>query len=129
MNCVEKRISQNGSTLTEPTEDKSARGKATLNLSAPAKEILDQIREKTGVPKETALTRILEWFAELDPRLRLAVIVNDETTRDELLRTALANMLDETKELSYTDALGQMQTFINTMAARAKQSKAKTRGK
>lgn len=59
-----------------------------------AKAIIEGIREDTGVPKTEALTRILEWFAGLDRKLRIAVLTRDPDTRRELTRLVLRDMAD-----------------------------------
>lgn len=92
MICDDKKNSQNGSTVANDTDD-SKRGQVILNLSPRANQLVKGIRATTGVPKEVALTQIIEWFSTLDPKLRLAVIVNDEETRSELLRAALIQMV------------------------------------
>jgi hypothetical protein len=88
---VTQKIFQNGGTVVEPTED-SSRTTARVNLSAAANSFLDSVRQRTGVPKEVALARILEWYVSLSPKLQLAVLNKDEGTRDELLRMALAEL-------------------------------------
>jgi hypothetical protein len=55
----------------------------SVNLSTPARRIIDGIRADTGIPNTTAMEQILEWFAGLDVKLRLAVLVRDEETKQK----------------------------------------------
>lgn len=64
-----------------------------VSLQPDARKIIEKIREDTGIPQTEALKRLLEWFAGLDRKLRLAILDNDPATRDELVRLAFAGML------------------------------------
>lgn len=64
----------------------------SIQLSPKAREIVDQLRGDTGIPNTEALSRILEWFAGQDRKLRIAILTNDVDTRHELLRLALRDM-------------------------------------
>lgn len=61
-------------------------------LHQSASEVIEGIRDDTGVSKTEAATRIFEWFAGLDRKLRLAVLNRDADTRRELTRLVLAEM-------------------------------------
>jgi hypothetical protein len=63
-----------------------------LHVNAKTRSFLDGVRSETGVPKEIALARIVEWYVSLDPKLRLAVLNRDEATKAELLRDALVKV-------------------------------------
>lgn len=64
----------------------------TINLTPRARGIIEQVREDTGVPNTEAMVRILEWFAELPVKLRLAVLNRDQETQRELVRAVLSDM-------------------------------------
>lgn len=87
---VENKKSSNLAEMTTESEQKS-KG-ISLNLSPAARQVVDRIRQDTGVPNTEAMTRILEWFSSLDKKLRLAILNKDEETRYLLLREALAQM-------------------------------------
>jgi len=63
-----------------------------VNLSTDSKAILRELQEKTGVPMKVALERLLTWFADQDMKFRLAVFVNDNETRDDLVGIVLQQM-------------------------------------
>jgi len=77
--------------VVEQTNDPQ-RTTLRLHVTKPAATFLETLREDTGVPKEVALTRIIEWYVSLDPKLRLAVLNRDESTKAELLRLAVAQL-------------------------------------
>lgn len=94
MICVKKKYCENEATVVEDSsEDMLGRKQIRLNLSPAAEKLLRTIRPRTGVIKETALARIVEWFTELHDDLQLAVITDDRSRRDKLLRDALRDML------------------------------------
>lgn len=66
-----------------------------VDLTPRAREVIDGIRDDTGVPNTEAMARLLEWFAGLDRKLRLAVLTRDIDTRNELLALALRDMAAE----------------------------------
>jgi methylphosphotriester-DNA--protein-cysteine methyltransferase len=63
-----------------------------ITLNPEARKVIEQIREDTGIPNTEAMTRILEWFAGLDRKFRLAVLSRDEETRRELAADVLSKM-------------------------------------
>jgi hypothetical protein len=63
-----------------------------ITLNPEARQVIEQIREDTGIPNTEAMTRILEWFASLDRKFRLAVLSRDEETRRELAADVLSKM-------------------------------------
>jgi hypothetical protein len=74
------------------SKPKSQRAQVILKLSAEAKAITESLRDDTGVSNVAAMERLLEWFAGLDRRFRLAILNRDEDTRRELALDALAKM-------------------------------------
>lgn len=74
--------------------DLSKQSVVNLRVKPEAAEILRGIRNDTGVPGSEALVRILEWFASLDRKFRLALLNKDDETRREL---ALRTLLDMAK--------------------------------
>lgn len=54
-------------------------------LTPEAKRVVEGIRADTGVSNVEAVSRILEWFAAQDRRLRLAILNNDPETSSSLL--------------------------------------------
>jgi hypothetical protein len=69
---------------------KRAKKGINLNLTPRARELAEGIRAETGVPSTTALERFLEWLAEQDPKLVLAILNRDQTTQKQLMEDALA---------------------------------------
>lgn len=69
--------------------DGTTREGVTVDLSPVARQVIDAIRERTGVPKVTALERILEWYASLEPRFQLAILNKDESVRGDLIRSII----------------------------------------
>ena len=61
-------------------------------LKARASELLNGIRNDTGVSKVEAIQRIFEWFLGLDRKLRLAILNKDVETQRELVRLVLSDM-------------------------------------
>jgi hypothetical protein len=61
----------------------------TLAVLPRARQVMDAIRVKTGVPKAEALARILDWYASLDARLQLAIMNNDQSMRGELIQSII----------------------------------------
>lgn len=64
----------------------------TLNLTPKAREIVENIREDTGVPNTTAMERFLEWLGEQDRKFRVAVLTKDPELKREMARLVLADM-------------------------------------
>lgn len=63
-----------------------------VSLNAEAREVVERLREDTGIPNTEALTRILEWFASRDRKFRLALLNGDEDTKAGLARLTLLEM-------------------------------------
>jgi hypothetical protein len=81
------------STLACCVDTESVKRKGlTVNLTADARTVIESIRDDTGIPNTEAMTRILEWFATLDRKFRLAILNRDEETRRELAGDALSKM-------------------------------------
>lgn len=73
------------------TEDTPSKPKGiSIQLSPRARAIVESVRRETGVPNTEAVTRILEWWASFDRKLRIAVLNHDLETRRELIRLTLA---------------------------------------
>jgi hypothetical protein len=70
-------------------ESKQKRATLSWQVNPEARAILEGLKEETGVPNTESLTRILEWFASLDRKFRLAVLNRDPATRAELARLTL----------------------------------------
>jgi hypothetical protein len=79
--------------MISPGEEDPKREVVNVPLGPRSRVIVERIRLDTGIPKTEALTRILEWFASLDRKFRLAVLTSDPATREELARIALADMV------------------------------------
>lgn len=75
------------------SDQDTPRKNISIGLNPTARDVIERLREDTGVPNTEAMTRILEWFASLDRKLRLAILSRDSGTRDELIRLALREML------------------------------------
>lgn len=73
-------------------ESDQKREVAHVPLNPKAKAIVEDVRKTTGVPKTEALTRILEWYASLDPKLQLAILNRDQATIQELARLVVLKM-------------------------------------
>jgi hypothetical protein len=71
-----------------------------IRLSPAAHQVVEGLRADTGVPNTEAMSRILEYFAGLDRKFRLAIINKDPETRRELARLAL-------REMAAMDAAGE----------------------
>jgi hypothetical protein len=52
------------------------------SLTVPAKRILDDISEKTGVPQKQIFSKLFEWFAEQPSQVRKAILWPDEGSED-----------------------------------------------
>src|SRR5688500_11170724 len=79
------------SAVADQTDTK--RKTVTLNLNPETREIIEKIKDDTGVAQVVALQRILEWFSGLDRKLRLAILNRDEETRRELIQLVLQEIL------------------------------------
>ena len=66
----------------------------SISLVAPARRVVERLREETGVPVTEAMTRILEWYASFDPKFRLAVLNRDPEVRRELTALAMKTMAE-----------------------------------
>ena len=55
-----------------------------IMLTPESRRIIENLRDDTGIPNTESMARILEWFAGLDRKLRLAILNRDEETRNEL---------------------------------------------
>lgn len=64
----------------------------TVNLSPEAREVIESLREDTGVPNTTAMERILEWFSKQDLRFRQAILLRSPASSQEMARMALEQM-------------------------------------
>lgn len=71
-----------------------------LQLSGAAREIVEGLRADTGIPNTEAMARLLEWFASLDRRLRVAILTRDQETIDRLLPTVLGRMIGVPSDVS-----------------------------
>jgi hypothetical protein len=87
----EKQKAINCGKIVEDINDEP-REKVNVPLRFEAKTIIENVREQTGVAKTEALTRILEWYAALPVKLRLAILNRDVDTRRELTRLVLSEM-------------------------------------
>lgn len=74
------------------TADSSPPKAISITLNARARDIIERLRDDTGVPNTEAMARILEWFASQDRKFRLAVLTRDEETKRELVRLVLQEM-------------------------------------
>lgn len=93
MICEQKKNIETGTTVVD-SNGTSKRGTVKMNLSPRAVEFMETLRKRTTIPRESALTRIIEWFVSLDPKLRLSIITGeDDKTRKELLWIALREMV------------------------------------
>ena len=77
----ERKIRTSGPVSDKPTERESL----GVNLSPDARAVIRGLREDTGVPNTEAMTRLLEWFAAMPRKFRLAILTKDAAGRDELL--------------------------------------------
>lgn len=66
----------------------------SFQLNPRARAVIEGLRRDTGVPNTEALTRILEWYASLDRKLRLAVLNGDPETRRELAALVAADLAE-----------------------------------
>src|SRR5687767_2562912 len=78
--------------LHSVSDDNGIRKTITVTLNPRARDVVEQLREDTGVPNTEAMARILEWFAAQDRKFRLAVLTRDEETKRELVRLVLQEM-------------------------------------
>ncbi len=86
----------------------SDRETINISLNARARAIVDGIRDDSGVPKVEAVARIIEWFADLDRKLRFAVLSRDIESQRELISLALKEMVADdatTKDFGPLDQL------------------------
>lgn len=79
----EKEKNRGNSLAMPPPQDK--RVTLSVNLTSKAREMVEKIREETGVPATTATERFFEWLAGMSPKFRLAVLNRDQSAQDELL--------------------------------------------
>jgi hypothetical protein len=63
-----------------------------VNLSPQAREVVDGIKDDTGIAKAEVVTRVLQWFAEQDRGVRLAILTRQGDAAAELARIKLAEM-------------------------------------
>lgn len=69
-----------------------SRESITIAVAPKAREVMDEIRVQTGVPKAEALTRILEWYANLPTRIRLAILNRNESAKADLVHSTIQEM-------------------------------------
>jgi hypothetical protein len=102
MIATARKTSYVGGIVVDKVADAAADGPLGLHvqLNPVAHGIIKRIREDTGVPNTEAMARILEYFAGLDRKFRLAIINKDPETRRELARLAL-------REMAAMDAAGE----------------------
>lgn len=66
-----------------------ARVGVNVSLLPKARDVIEKIREQTGVPQTEALKRILEWYASQKPLFRQAILTGDPESRQEFSRALL----------------------------------------
>lgn len=71
-----------------------------IDLTPRAREIIEGLRADTGVPNTEAMVRLLEWFAGLDRRLRVAILTRDQETIDRLLPSVVGRMIGVPSDVS-----------------------------
>lgn len=64
----------------------------SIDLTPEARVVIEALREDSGIPNTEATKRILQWFAGLDRKLRLAILNKDIETQREMIRLVLADM-------------------------------------
>lgn len=101
----------------------------TVNLSPRAREIVERIREDTGITNVAAMERLLEWFIDQDLRYRMAILTRDDSSKRELAADALSRMagagnvteiLKAASSLDLDEAHQAMLALTNRMFAEAK---------
>lgn len=106
-------------------ESDPKRSTVVINIKPDAKVVIESIREETGVPQTEALTRILEWFAAQDRKLRVAILTRDEETQREMMGLLLQQVagVNEATAQSATSAVSAEQAVagIHALADRLKQ--------
>lgn len=71
---------------------KAKRLAITFSVKASARDVLENLREETGIPNAEALARVLEWFASQEPALRLAILNRRPEVRTALLAPLMAKV-------------------------------------
>jgi hypothetical protein len=67
----------------------------SVTLTPRARGVVEKLRADTGIPNTESVARLLEWFAGLDRKHRLALLNGDPATRAELARLSLEQMAAE----------------------------------
>jgi hypothetical protein len=104
-----------------------------IDLSPAARQIVDSVRERTGVPKVAALERILEWYATLEPRFQLAILNKDESVRADLIRSIIrdyagadmpADPIRAASTMDHAEAVKVAKVMLDTLDVLYKQAEA-----
>jgi hypothetical protein len=82
---LELRAEKNRSVSGAVKEEIPERESVKINLTPEAMAVITAMRSETGTIKIEAMSRIVEWFASLPLKLRLAVLNRDDRAQDELL--------------------------------------------
>lgn len=100
-----------------------------VNLSGPARQMLETLRDETGIPNVEAITRFLEWLSGVDRKFRIAILTRDAAAQQEFSRTVLSEMAgravmaDKAEPVTIEQATG----VISIMLERIKQIEASYR--
>jgi hypothetical protein len=76
--------------VTQQAEEQ--RSGIKVNLTPAARRVLDDLKEGTGIVKERAVQRILEWFATLPQPVRTAVLMPGGDPTTELVNHRLGEI-------------------------------------
>lgn len=95
--CSDKDLHHSKNCLLLPVvADTEGKSKTIhITLGPEAREVVEKLRQDTGIPNTEAVARLLEWFAGLDRKFRLALLNRDASTRAELARLTLQDMARE----------------------------------
>jgi predicted DNA-binding protein with PD1-like motif len=57
-----------------------------VSVAGSTRKMLDALKDETGIAKERAVARILDWFAAQDQRVRFAIVSGQGDAADVLAR-------------------------------------------
>jgi hypothetical protein len=74
----------------EPVEKRLA---MTVHITAKARAIIDGIKEETGIAKQEAVGRFVEWFADQPRSVRREMLTKGGNAGAELMRLRMSEMM------------------------------------
>lgn len=75
------------------SESVDKRSTIPIGLNANARKIVEGIKDETGIAKQEAVSRVLEWFADQPISVRREILTKTGNAGDELVRLRMGEML------------------------------------